>query len=106
MVAQYRAAMAEHVAEPAWKALVRRLHHASPEFSEVWARHEVRPLENRTKQVKQRDVGLLSLDYTNLWFGQRTQMRFVTYSPADAETADRLTRLQALLQPSGDLGAA
>jgi hypothetical protein len=34
-------------------------------------------------------------------------MRFVTYSPADAETADRLTRLQAHLSlPSEDLGAA
>lgn len=86
---------------------MRRLHHASPEFGAVWARHEVRPLENRTKQPLHRDVGLLRLDYTNLWFGQRSQTRFVTYSPADAETTERLVRLQELLPlPSGDLGAA
>ena len=30
MVAQFRAAMAEHVAEPAWKALLKRLLRASP----------------------------------------------------------------------------
>src|SRR5215469_4542320 len=32
MVAEYRAAMAEHLAEPAWKCLVSRLSTASPEF--------------------------------------------------------------------------
>jgi len=41
VVAQYRAAMAEHVAEPAWKSLVSRLHRASPEFTAVWERHEI-----------------------------------------------------------------
>jgi transcriptional regulator with XRE-family HTH domain len=107
MVAQYRAAMAEHVAEPAWKALVRRLHHASPEFGEVWARHEVRPLENRTKQLRHAELGTLRLDYTNMWFGELSHTRFVTYSPADTETAERLVRLQELLLvPSGDRGAA
>ena len=42
MVAQYRAAMAEHVGEPAWKGLIARLQRASPEFAEIWARHDVR----------------------------------------------------------------
>jgi len=50
MVAEYRAAMAEHVAEPAWKCLVSRLSEASPEFGELWERHEVASPENRTKR--------------------------------------------------------
>ena len=41
MAAKFRAAMAEHLAEPAWKALLKRLEEASPEFREIWARHEV-----------------------------------------------------------------
>jgi hypothetical protein len=41
MVAEYRAAMAGHVAEPAWKCLVTRLAEASPEFVEIWDRHEM-----------------------------------------------------------------
>jgi transcriptional regulator with XRE-family HTH domain len=45
MVAQLRAAMAEHVADRAWKELVGRLIAASPEFAELWERHEVRGLE-------------------------------------------------------------
>ena len=95
MVAQFRAAMAEHVAEPAWKELVGRLTAASPQFAEMWQRHEVRGLENRTKSLMNPKVGLLRLDYTNLWFGPRLGTRLVTYTPADAQTQARLERLAA-----------
>ncbi|HVM58361.1 MAG TPA: helix-turn-helix transcriptional regulator [Gaiellaceae bacterium] len=97
MVAQFRAAMAEHVAEPAWKDLVARLHRASPEFAEFWERHEVQPPESRVKRVRHPDVGLLKLEYTYLWLGQRIGTRIVTYTPADDETRKRLDRLQLLL---------
>ena len=93
MVAQFRAAMAEHVAEPAWKALVARLHRASPEFAEVWARHDVQAPESRVKRFRHPTAGLLNLDYTYLWLGQRLGTRIVTYTPADEETRRRLERL-------------
>ncbi|MGI8695364.1 MAG: helix-turn-helix transcriptional regulator [Mycobacteriales bacterium] len=96
LVAQYRAAMAEHVAEPAWKCLLKRLQLASPEFARRWDEHEVQAPENRTKRVLHKDVGLLNLDYTYLWFGQRLGTRMTTYTPADPETAVRLRRLQEL----------
>ena len=95
MVAQFRAAMAEHVAEPAWKELVGRLTAASPEFAGMWRRHEVRGAENRTKHLINPKVGLLRLDYTNLWFGPRLGTRLVTYTPADPQTQARLERLAA-----------
>jgi transcriptional regulator with XRE-family HTH domain len=94
-VAQLRAAMAEHVAEPAWKALVGRLIAASPEFAERWERREVRGVENRTKSLINPKVGLLRLDHTNLWFGPRLGTRLVTYTPADATTRTRLEKLAA-----------
>jgi len=97
MVAQYRAAMAEHVAEPAWKDLLARLHRASPEFTEFWDRHEVQPPENRVKRVRHPEVGLLKLEYTYLWLEQRIGTRIITYTPADEETRKRLDRLQLLL---------
>lgn len=93
MVAEYRAAMAEHVAEPAWKCLVTRLTRASPEFAELWERHEVASPENLTKRFMHPEVGLLKLNYTHLWLGQRLGTRMTTYSPADAQTADRLHEL-------------
>jgi transcriptional regulator with XRE-family HTH domain len=97
MVAEYRAAMAQHLDEPAWKRLVDRLHDASPEFTEVWERHDVQIVESRTKRALHPVVGLLSLDYTNLWLGQRLGTRIVAHTPADDRTRQRLERLYASL---------
>ena len=99
MVAEYRAAMAEHVAEPAWKCLVARLTKASPEFAELWERHEVASPENLTKRFLHPEVGLLKLNYTHLWLGQRLGTRMTTYSPADDQTAERLRELYRRSQP-------
>jgi transcriptional regulator with XRE-family HTH domain len=93
MVAEYRSAMAEHVAEPAYKCLVSRLTKVSPEFTELWERHEVAAPENRTKKWLHPEVGLLRLNYTNLWLGQKLGTRMVTYTPADEPTAQALRQL-------------
>ena len=90
MVAEYRAAMAEHLEEPAWKTLVARLEHASPEFGAFWERHDVQAVESRTKRARHPTLGVLSLDYTNLWLGLPLGMRIVAFSPADDRTRTRL----------------
>jgi transcriptional regulator with XRE-family HTH domain len=90
MVGEYRAAMAEHLDDPAWKTLVARLHRASPEFTEVWERHEVQGVESRTKRAMHPTAGLLLLDYTNLWVGQQVGTRIIAFSPADERTRSRL----------------
>ncbi|MCU4186581.1 helix-turn-helix transcriptional regulator [Acidiferrimicrobium sp. IK] len=95
-VGQLRGSMADHVAEPAWKALVRRLSDESPEFAQMWAQRDVHQVENRVKLLLNPDVGLLRLDFTNLWAGPRVGTRLVTYTPADAETEQRLRRLVEL----------
>ncbi|WUL28399.1 helix-turn-helix domain-containing protein [Streptomyces sp. NBC_00353] len=96
MAAKFRASMAEHLAEPAWKALVQRLETASPEFREIWARHEVVGPGGRTKLFRNAQVGLVRLDHTDLWLGPSTGPRMVTYVPADEESRERLERLHAL----------
>src|SRR5580698_7294462 len=93
MVAELRAAMADHVAEPAWKCLVSRLSKASPEFAELWERHEVASPENLTKRFLHPAVGLLKLNYTHLWLGQKLGTRMTTYTPADQQTDERLRDL-------------
>jgi transcriptional regulator with XRE-family HTH domain len=93
MVGEYRAAMAEHIDEPAWKMLVNRLHAASPEFSAVWDRHDVHSAESRTKRMLHPTAGLLSLDSTSLWLGQRLGTRIVALSPNDERTRRRLEAL-------------
>ncbi len=106
MVAQYRAAMAEHLAEPAWKGLVKRLLKASPEFAAVWQRHDVLNPENRVKRIRHPLAGELRFVNTYLWLAQRLGTRVVCYTPADAETARRLEKLHATLQAQAESDAA
>ncbi|WP_051967664.1 helix-turn-helix transcriptional regulator [Kitasatospora mediocidica] len=101
MVARFRAAMADHVGDPAWKTLLKRLRQASPNFEEAWQRHEVAAREDGTKGFVHPEAGLLRMDFTNLWLGLRHQTRLVTYSPADAETRERLERLAVSTGLSG-----
>jgi transcriptional regulator with XRE-family HTH domain len=93
MVGQLRGAMAEHVAEPAWRSLVKRLRTESPEFEALWVRHEVQPMRNLTKRFRHDELGVLTFDYTYLWLGQRSELRMTTYTPADEHTANLLRRL-------------
>lgn len=98
MVAEYRAAMAEHLDEPAWKELVSRLHRASPEFTALWERHDVQGAESRTKRAMHPTAELLLLDYTNLWLGDRHGTRIVAFTPADERTRRRLEQLHDSLE--------
>ena len=89
-VAQLRASMADHVAEPGWKSLVKRLRQESPTFAALWQKHEVQPMRNDHKRFIHPDAGLLHFDFTHLWFGRRSETRLTTYVPADEETAAKL----------------
>jgi transcriptional regulator with XRE-family HTH domain len=98
MVAEYRAAMAEHLDDPAWTSLIERLHRASPEFTAFWDRHDVRATESRSKRAMHPQLGLLTFDYTNLWLDQRLGIRIVAFTPGDEQTAERIDTLQMLLE--------
>jgi hypothetical protein len=98
MTANLRAAMAEHVAEPAWKALVKRLQQASPEFRELWERHEVAQTISPVKRFRQAQVGLLHFRATRLWLGPTRGSRVNVYTPDDEETRTRLEKLAALVR--------
>jgi MmyB-like transcription regulator ligand binding domain len=103
LVAQYRAAMAEHLAEPRWRALVRRLSESSPEFVAVWDRREVLGPENRTKRLLHPEVGLLSLDHTSFWLGPLIGTRLIAYVPCDDTSREGLEKLAALHPPHARL---
>jgi transcriptional regulator with XRE-family HTH domain len=90
MVGQLRGAMAEHVSEPAWKSLIKRLRRESPEFDALWQRHEIQPMRNLTKRFRHQDVGVLTFDYTYVWLGRHSELRMTTYTPADEETVARM----------------
>ncbi|GAA2714899.1 helix-turn-helix transcriptional regulator [Streptomyces luteosporeus] len=97
MAAKFRAAMAEHIAEPAWKCLLRRLLEASPEFGELWARHEIMPVDDQRPAILQHArVGLLRLNHTSLWTGPTPGTRLIAFTPADEDSREGLRRLHAL----------
>lgn len=93
LVAQYRAAMAEHMGEPAWKCLLKRLQAASAQFRALWDRHEVLMPESRTKRFRSPRAGLLQFDYAHLWIGRHAETRVTVYVPADEPTRERLGQL-------------
>lgn len=97
LVAQFRSAMAEHVAEAPWKRLLKRLQDGSPEFTVLWDRHEVLGPETGCKRFDREPVGRLSLDFTHLWLDQRLGTRMTVYTPADEVTRERLERLRDLV---------
>jgi transcriptional regulator with XRE-family HTH domain len=95
MVGEYRAAMAEHLDDPSWRSLAERLVEVSPEFAARWEQHDVRRAESSHKRARHPELGLLNLDYTNLWLEPAT--RIVAFTPADERTATLLRDLHARL---------
>lgn len=96
MAAKLRASMAGHLAEPAWKMLVKRLAAESAEFRENWERYEVVNPGSRTKQFLNPYVGHLTLEHTDLFLNPGSGARMVTYVPADGDSRERLERLHDL----------
>ncbi|MEV5876133.1 helix-turn-helix transcriptional regulator [Streptomyces sp. NPDC052101] len=97
LIAKYRAAMAEHVAEPAWKERLQGLLAVSEEFRELWEQHEVAPMSPHVKRYRHPVVGLLRLEHRNMWLApQPPAHRVVAYIPADEESEERLERLAEL----------
>ncbi|MFF7893961.1 helix-turn-helix domain-containing protein [Streptomyces sp. NPDC007907] len=96
MAARFRATMAGHLAEPAWKMLLDRLHSESPAFRKAWDRHEVVAHRSKRKEFRNRHVGRITVDHTDLWLTPGAGPRIVTYVPADEESRERLDMLQAM----------
>ncbi|AXL93206.1 DNA-binding protein [Streptomyces sp. CB09001] len=96
MAARFRATMAGHLAEPAWKMLLKRLRTQSPAFREAWERHEVVAHRGKRKEFVNRHVGRIRVDHTDLWLGPEPGPRMVTYAPADEVSRERLERLHAI----------
>jgi len=94
LVATFRASMAKHLGEPAWKCFLSRMLEL-PEFAEVWERHEIRPIQRMSKRIFSPSVGLLHMETTSLWLAESVGIRMVTYTPTDDETRARLDDLYA-----------
>jgi transcriptional regulator with XRE-family HTH domain len=93
-VAALRTATARHPDDPRGRALVDRLLHASPEFANLWADHDVswRPgVEPKTFQHPQ--VGRLELECQTLTAENESQILLVYTATPGTESAQRLRLL-------------
>ncbi|SDX36231.1 Helix-turn-helix domain-containing protein [Amycolatopsis xylanica] len=90
VIAGFRAAMAEHLTEPAWKCLVKRLREESPFFQQVWDQHDVSSERILTKRFLHPEVGMLRFNFAYLYLGRRSEIVMTTYTPADEDTAGKL----------------
>ncbi|HEY3561053.1 MAG TPA: helix-turn-helix transcriptional regulator [Kribbella sp.] len=93
MVAGFRAAMADHVGEPAWQDLVERLLAGSKLFAELWDRYEVAAPSTRIKLLENATAGVLRIEPVNLWLSQLGQFRATVYTAADDETEFKLRQI-------------
>ncbi|MEV3861571.1 helix-turn-helix transcriptional regulator [Streptomyces sp. NPDC050095] len=97
LTAKFRAGMADHLADPAWKVVLKRLLDESAEFRALWERHDVvQSVPGKVKHFLNPYVGLLDVVHTDLWLGRDCGARLVTYTPANDTTRERLGKLQEL----------
>jgi transcriptional regulator with XRE-family HTH domain len=97
MVAQLRAQWAQHMAEPAWKAHLKRLKAASPEFSRLWEQHDVASAQSMSKRFRNPLVGMLRFDVNVSWLTPAPGLRMMVYTPSDVQTRRKLDDLAALI---------
>lgn len=95
-VANLRVAMAQHVGDDRWKALVSRLRAASPEFAALWDRHTVRGVDAGVqRRIDNPAVGRMTFTVSNTWVAPGSTTRLQVLLPADPQTVERLTALLA-----------
>ncbi|GAA2263579.1 hypothetical protein GCM10009853_016020 [Glycomyces scopariae] len=97
MVANFRNAGSAHFDEPQWSSMVDRLRAASDEFCEIWDRHDVAAEVKPVKVFRNRFVGEVRFAAERMWLQPKYGVRMTVFSPADPETATRLTELRALI---------
>jgi transcriptional regulator with XRE-family HTH domain len=86
IVAKMRTAMAEYVGDPGWAALLDLMQTHSPEFRELWARHEVAPMETCYKRYEHPLAGTLNVEVSHLWLSDQRNARLMVQTPGDEQT--------------------
>lgn len=90
LVAAFRAAMADHLDDPAWNADLQRYLSVSAEFRATWQRYEVSNVENQLKRFRRADGSVVALQQMNWWSAPRNGERLLVYVPLEGAGADGL----------------
>lgn len=84
-LARFRAAAARHSGDPAFAALVERLHAISPEVRAWWPRHDVAPLSSGRKRLRHPQLGEIELHHVVLQVADDPEQKLLTFAPEAAD---------------------
>ncbi|UFS98991.1 helix-turn-helix transcriptional regulator [Nocardia huaxiensis] len=97
VAAAYRADAAHAPGDPEFDRVVKDLSAASPDFADLWARHEVGVPVQAVNALHHPEAGELFFDATTLTVTDRPEWSLVLYNPKPGtDTAVRLRRLSTL----------
>ncbi|MBW8482843.1 helix-turn-helix transcriptional regulator [Actinomadura parmotrematis] len=92
-VAVFRHRYSRHKDEPAWRDFVRRLRAESPRFALLWDRQDVALPGPCDKVLRHAAVGEFRIRTTGFELTASPGVRMIVYTPADAESRERVAWL-------------
>ena len=93
-VAQFRAEYGRFVDDPWWAEQIVELSRISPEFRDLWARHDVANLSEGHKALQHPLVGELTFDFLFLQTTDSPDLRLLIHTPrSNTGTAGKIERL-------------
>ncbi|MCB9459224.1 MAG: helix-turn-helix domain-containing protein [Anaerolineaceae bacterium] len=92
-LAQFRARYGRYINDPWWAQQVADLSAASPEFRELWERHDVGNLSEGQKKIRHQIAGDLCFDTLWLQTIETDALQLLIHVPHDQETAHKIERL-------------
>lgn len=100
LVARLRAAYGRHLDDPEWTEDIRRLSELSPEFTALWARHEVTEPQVQLRHFHHPAAGELRLAATELEVTAMPETRIMVSTPVDEQSRLALQRTRLAAIPS------
>jgi transcriptional regulator with XRE-family HTH domain len=96
-LAQFRASYGRFINDPWWAEQIEALSQFSPEFRELWARHDILNLSEGSKTLHNPVVGDLHFDILWLQTVDSSDLRVLIHTPrCNSETIEKIERLLAL----------
>lgn len=93
-LAQFRVAYGRFIDDPWWAALIAELSRVSPQFRELWIRHDVRSGPEGRKVMQHPLVGELTFDFFPLQTVDSSDLRLMMFTPrTNSGTAEKIGQL-------------
>jgi len=93
-LAQFRAGYGRYINDPWWARQIAELNQSSPEFRELWARHDVLNVTEGRKLIHHPLGGELTFDFLFLQTVDSSDLRLLIHTPcSNSGTADKIEQL-------------